>query len=50
MQLSGLINKFISKEDNIINLGCGNSIIQEDMYDDGFKNITSVDISSVVIE
>lgn len=34
-----------SKEALILNLGCGNSIIQEDMYDDGYTNIHNIDIS-----
>ena len=31
-------------------LGCGNANFSADMYDDGYKNITNVDISSVVIK
>ncbi len=31
-------------------LGCGNAEISEDMYDAGFKDITNIDISSVVIQ
>jgi 2-polyprenyl-3-methyl-5-hydroxy-6-metoxy-1,4-benzoquinol methylase len=34
----------------ILNLGCGNSIMCEEMYDDGFANIYNIDISSVVID
>jgi len=30
-------------------LGCGNSKLSEEMYDDGFKNIANVDYSPVVI-
>ena len=48
--LSSLLNQFVQKTDKIINLGCGNSLIQEDMFDDGFESITSVDVSPVVIE
>ena len=47
--LKQLIDLFVKPEDRILQLGCGNSIIQEQMYDDGFTNITNVDISSVVI-
>ncbi len=34
----------------ILNLGCGNSILAEEMYDRGFKNIYNIDISPIVIE
>jgi len=34
----------------ILILGCGNSTLSEDMYDDGYKNIVNVDYSPVVIE
>jgi len=34
----------------ILNLGCGNSQLSDDMYDDGYLNITNIDISSVVID
>ena len=31
-------------------LGCGNSTLSEDMYLDGFEDITNVDVRSVVHE
>jgi 2-polyprenyl-3-methyl-5-hydroxy-6-metoxy-1,4-benzoquinol methylase len=34
----------------ILNLGCGNSILPEELYDKGFKNIYNNDISATVIE
>ncbi|KAL1745842.1 S-adenosyl-L-methionine-dependent methyltransferase [Schizophyllum fasciatum] len=34
----------------ILMLGCGNSRLSEDMYDDGYCNITNIDYSPVVIE
>ncbi|KAI0047848.1 S-adenosyl-L-methionine-dependent methyltransferase [Auriscalpium vulgare] len=34
----------------ILMLGCGNSTLSEDMYDDGYKNIVNIDYSGVVIE
>lgn len=33
-----------------LNLGCGNSIMCEDMYDDGYKEIYNMDISQICIE
>ncbi|THH18050.1 hypothetical protein EW146_g2868 [Bondarzewia mesenterica] len=38
------------KNARILMLGCGNSTLSEDMYDDGYKNITNIDYSNVVIE
>lgn len=35
---------------HILNVGCGNSLITESMYDDGYHNIVNIDVSSVVIE
>ena len=34
----------------VLNLGCGNSVLSEELYDKGFKNIINIDISPVVIE
>lgn len=31
-------------------VGCGNSRLSQDMWDDGYKNIANIDYSSVVIE
>ncbi|KIY68899.1 S-adenosyl-L-methionine-dependent methyltransferase [Cylindrobasidium torrendii FP15055 ss-10] len=38
-----------NKNARILMLGCGNSTLSEDMYDDGYTNIVNVDYSSVVI-
>lgn len=34
----------------LVCVGCGNSSLSEDMYRDGFHNITNVDYSTVVVE
>ena len=40
----------ISKETGkILNVGCGNSELSENMYDDGYHNIYNIDISQTVI-
>ncbi|KAJ8474431.1 hypothetical protein ONZ51_g7205 [Trametes cubensis] len=31
-------------------LGCGNSTLSQDMYDDGYKNIVNTDYSGILIE
>lgn len=33
-----------------MNLGCGNSLISEEMYDEGYLNISNMDISEVCID
>ncbi|BGP11240.1 hypothetical protein JCM10049v2_007141 [Rhodotorula toruloides] len=46
-----LVHRFIPHKDaRIVMLGCGNSTLSRDMYDDGYRNIANVDYSSVVIE
>jgi len=34
----------------VLNVGCGNSIICEDMYDEGYETIYNMDISNVCIQ
>jgi len=34
---------------SVLDLGCGNARLSEEMYDDGYTNITAVDISEVAI-
>lgn len=48
--LRPLLAEHVSKEDRILMLGCGNSLLSEEMYDAGFRNIVNVDISGVVVE
>mmetsp|Transcript_8531 Transcript_8531/g.13844 ORF Transcript_8531/g.13844 Transcript_8531/m.13844 type:complete len:209 (+) Transcript_8531:182-808(+) len=50
---SGLKEKlraYVKETDHILQLGCGNSRMTEDMYDDGFTSIANIDISKIVIE
>ncbi|KAI0079344.1 S-adenosyl-L-methionine-dependent methyltransferase [Panus rudis PR-1116 ss-1] len=39
-----------NKAARILMLGCGNSKLSEEMYDDGYKNIVNTDYSGVLIE
>ncbi|KDQ61339.1 hypothetical protein JAAARDRAFT_54716 [Jaapia argillacea MUCL 33604] len=39
-----------SKSARILMLGCGNSKLSEDMYEDGYRNIVNIDYSAVVID
>jgi len=46
-----LIHEYIpDRSSRVLILGCGNSRLSEQMYDDGYQNIVNVDYSSVVIE
>ena len=49
-QLKPYIEKAIpNKKGIILNAGCGNSTLAEDMYEDGFDKIINIDISNTVI-
>ena len=49
--LKEIMEEFLTHKDmKILVLGCGNADFSADLYDDGYKNITNVDISSVVIQ
>ena len=41
---------YMQKNDKILVLGCGNSKMSEDIYNDGYSYITNMDYSSIVIE
>ncbi|KAF9971136.1 hypothetical protein BGZ73_005981 [Actinomortierella ambigua] len=50
-ELQPLLSQHIpDKNARILMLGCGNSTLSEDMYDDGYKNIVNIDYSKVVID
>jgi ubiquinone/menaquinone biosynthesis C-methylase UbiE len=44
------ITKHITKESKILNVGCGNSRLSEDLYDDGYEDIQNIDFSTKVIQ
>jgi len=48
--ISDLIPEENKKFSSILNLGCGNSLLCEEMYDDGYKNIINIDLSETVIK
>jgi len=45
-----VIKEYVKPEYEILNVGCGNSKISEEMYNDGYENITNIDISAAVIK
>jgi ubiquinone/menaquinone biosynthesis C-methylase UbiE len=48
--LCDVLHTYLKIDDKILNLGCGNSRLSENMYDVGIKNITNIDIIDVVIK
>ena len=48
-QLCGILHKYITPKDSILNVGCGNSRLSADIYDRGIESIVNVDISEGVI-
>ncbi|OMJ30127.1 Methyltransferase-like protein 13 [Smittium culicis] len=48
--IKDLINTYIKKDAKILMLGCGNSSLSEDMYNDGYSEIVNIDFSEVVID
>lgn len=49
-QFKHLCTPHLHLDDSILILGCGNSTLTQDLYDDGYKNLTSIDLSNIVIE
>lgn len=47
---SVIVPRFPNKQAEILNLGCGNSTLSEELYKEGYHYITSVDFSAVLIE
>ena len=49
-ELCGILHKYIKQRDTVLVVGCGNSTMSCDLYDVGYKSITSIDLSNQVIE
>lgn len=45
-----LINTYAKKEDKIIDVGCGASLLVDNLIDEGYKNITLLDTSETSLE
>lgn len=48
--LRPFLHKFVPTSSRVLMVGCGNSVMSEDMMKDGYVEIVNIDISSVVIE
>lgn len=44
------LSPFLSPSSRILVLGCGNSRLGQDLYEDGYQNVVNVDYSEVVIK
>ncbi|CAM9115103.1 unnamed protein product, partial [Hapterophycus canaliculatus] len=44
------LHEAIPKDSRVLVVGCGNSNLSADMYDDGYRDLLSTDFSSVVID
>ncbi|KAI6176247.1 [Heparan sulfate]-glucosamine N-sulfotransferase [Aphelenchoides bicaudatus] len=49
-QLDPILSRYIKSTDKILQIGCGNSILADQLYDNGFRNITSLDTDEKVIQ
>lgn len=45
-----IVKKYLKSSDQILNIGCGKSLMSEQMYDDGYENLVNIDFSEKVIE
>ena len=48
--LREIVSSNVGKEDLILNIGCGNSRMSEEMFEAGYERIISTDISSAVVK
>lgn len=48
--LRDIISQFIKKDSKILNVGAGNSLLSENMYEEGYRNITNIDFSEIVVD
>lgn len=49
-RISPLLKKYIKEKNDALVIGCGNSTMSNDLISEGFKNVTNIDISPVVIK
>lgn len=48
--LRDIISQFVKPKGKILNVGAGNSVLSEEMYKEGYKNIVNVDFSEIVVD
>lgn len=47
--IKDIISQYMTKSDKILNIGCGNSKLSEDLSEEGYEDITNIDFSTKVI-
>ncbi|CAD5227906.1 unnamed protein product [Bursaphelenchus okinawaensis] len=50
MSLAPILESYIKPNFKILQVGCGNSNLAEQLFDNGFRNVTSIDIDNKVIQ
>ena len=48
--IKDVLTDYVSTEDKILNVGCGNSSLSKDMFDEGYERIANIDWSVVCID
>ncbi|KAL3580093.1 hypothetical protein D5086_017928 [Populus alba] len=48
--LRPFVRRYIPTSSRVLMVGCGNALMSENMVEDGYENITNIDISSVAID
>eukprot|EP01130_Rhizamoeba_saxonica_P018233 TRINITY_DN9058_c0_g1_i3.p1 TRINITY_DN9058_c0_g1~~TRINITY_DN9058_c0_g1_i3.p1 ORF type:complete len:198 (+),score=42.70 TRINITY_DN9058_c0_g1_i3:49-642(+) len=49
-ELKYIVNENVDNLDKVLHIGCGNSLLSEQLVRDGYQSIHNIDISPVVIE
>ena len=47
--LRHLLEKYIKIKDNVLQVGCGSSLLAEQLYDSGFRLLSNIDLNETVI-
>ena len=47
--IKDIISQYMTKSDKILNIGCGNSRLSEELSEEGYEDITNIDFSTKVI-
>ena len=48
--LKDIMEQYAKPEHSILNIGCGNSKMSEEMFNEGYENIINIDISAAVVK
>ncbi len=48
-ELCGVLHKYSRPSEKVLVVGCGNSTLSADLYDVGYREVVSIDVSEVVV-